>query len=125
MQHMQSKPPNSPRRVPRPAHDKTATPLGERLDKAYKHARTTQTSVETKLVRAGLTSQGYLSRVRYGEGEDPSIRLIRAIASICGVDFTWLATGEGAMLPARTPPVPEPDPKTPSPPSAVRRAPTR
>jgi transcriptional regulator with XRE-family HTH domain len=105
------------RRLPRPATDKKLTPLGERLEAAWTHARTSQNSIESRL---GI--RGYLSRVKYGERGGTSISpdLLEAIADICGVDYHWLATGRGSMLPPRTPYVHGPEPKTPAPPSATR-----
>lgn len=98
--------------------------FGIRLLEALKHAQMTQSSLEAKLVKAGLCSRGYLSRLIYGDRGSSSINreLVTGLAHATGVDFTWLYTGNGDMLPPRTPPLPKPPSDgTPAPPSAARR----
>lgn len=112
-------PSSNHRKVPRPATDKTISVLGERLKRAWEHAGLTQSSLETRLVERGVMRRGYMSRLKYGERENTSVKILDAAAEICGVDFEWLATGRGSMLPRRQPKPVMLD-RTPSPPSAVR-----
>lgn len=110
------------RSAQRPAVDKPESELWGRLKQALEHARITQTQLETRLVAAGITSKGYLSRMRYGERgskKGPAPELIEGIADICGVDFHWLFTGRGDMLPARTPPILKTTKPTKVPPSRI------
>lgn len=102
--------------------DRSPTDFGQRLLDAAGHAGMTQTSLERRLVEAGLLSQGYVSRLVYGErgATSISIPLVEYIADLCGVDFHWLATGRGKMLPARTPPEPTRKRSDPPPPSDAR-----
>jgi hypothetical protein len=119
-------PPGTPRRVPRPSTDKTPSPLGIRIEAAWLHAHMTQSALEARLVKAGLCSKGYLSKLRYGERGKSSVNadLVKGIAHATGVDFTWLYTGDGSMLPPRTPPLPTLTlVRTPAPSSAYRRKP--
>jgi hypothetical protein len=115
------------RRVPRPAEDKPLSPLGERLKKAWEHADMTQSTLERRLVERGLLSRGDLSKIKYGDRARHSIdpMIVLAIAHVCGVDFTWLLTAHGAMLPPRSPPLPPlaAEAMTPHPPSSVKKKP--
>jgi hypothetical protein len=51
----------------------------------------------------------------YAEPDKIDLRQLQAMADACGVDFHWLATGRGTMLPPRTPRTAETEPpKAPS-----------
>lgn len=66
----------------------------------------TQNQLENRLLAGGVVAaRGYLSRLRYGErgAKSLSAKTLEAIADICGVDFHWLSTGRGQMLPPMTP----------------------
>lgn len=90
------------------------TKLDERLRRALHHAGLNQKQLED---RAGLT-RGYLSRVVNGERSRVEAGKLSRIAHACGVDFAWLSTGDGAMLPASVTTT-----ATPPPPSATRDEP--
>lgn len=95
------------RSSPRPSVDKAESELWGRIREAFLHAKITQSQLEARLIAAGIASKGYLSRMRYGERgakKGPAPEIIEGIADTCGVDFHWLFTGRGEMLPARTPP---------------------
>jgi transcriptional regulator with XRE-family HTH domain len=73
------------------------TTLAERLRTALKHAGLNQKQLEES---AGL-SLGYMSRVLRGQRERIDAARIDKIARVCGVDFEWLSTAKGAMVPRR------------------------
>lgn len=67
------------------------TPFGERLWKARKYARLSQTA----LAKAVGMSQGTLGEAEWtGQGTSYTAQ----IAKVCGVNPDWLATGDGEML---------------------------
>lgn len=63
-------------------------------------------SVSAFAKAAGLSQSGIR---RYFTGGEPTRPILLALAKAAGVDFTWLATGEGSPAPAATlPAAPEP-----------------
>lgn len=84
------------------------TKLDDRLRRALNHAGLNQKQLED---RAGLT-RGYLSRVVNGERSRVEAGKLSRIAHACGVDFAWLSTGEGAMLPTSVTSTAAPPPAT-------------
>lgn len=71
--------------------------LAERVRAALEHAGLRQTQVEE---RAKL-SAGYMSRVLHGQRVHVDAVRMERVAAACGVDFEWLSTGRGTMLPRR------------------------
>ena len=67
--------------------------LGERLRKARAHANLTQKQLEAK---SGV-SQKTISKIERGD-QDASTQVVQ-LASACGVNSAWLATGKGEMAP--------------------------
>lgn len=72
-----------------------ATDFGKRIRSARKHA---------KLTQKGLAALVGMSQPSLSEAETTahSSQFTAQIASACGVDGNWLATGEGKMIPAIT-----------------------
>lgn len=93
------------RRRPTAPEERPVTQLWIRIEAALRHAQQSPTSVESRLVEAGVMTRGGMSKYKFIERENPDARAIEGIADVCGVDFHWLLLGRGTMLPARTPAV--------------------
>lgn len=75
------------------AKDKKKTGLGGRIAAARKKANLSQ----TELGKAFDLTRSSVSQWE-SEGTEPTPSNLRAIAIRCGVDYHWLATGEGNMI---------------------------
>lgn len=75
------------------AKDKKKTGLGSRIAAARKKANLSQ----TELGKAFDLTRSSVSQWE-SENTEPTSANLRAIAKKCGVDYHWLATGEGNMV---------------------------
>jgi len=76
------------------------TDFASRFRIACEHAGTTATAIERRL----NLNRGDGSKIARGLRKQPGAPIVEAMADALGVDFHWLSTGRGTMLPPRTPP---------------------
>ncbi len=70
--------------------------LASRLQYALRASGRSQTDIATE---SGITS-AYLSEMKKGRRDNPSVAVLQKLAQACGVDFAWLAHGNTAIEPA-------------------------
>jgi len=75
------------------AKDNKKTGLGGRIAAARKNANLSQ----TELGKAFGLTRSAVSQWE-SEGTEPTPSNLRAIATRCGVDYSWLATNQGTMI---------------------------
>lgn len=74
--------------------------LGQRIREALKHWNDSHRAFAREMQERGVRGGSYRSLVNYLNGETtPSTQWLEEAAEIMGVNFQWLATGEGPMEP--------------------------
>ena len=69
----------------------------QRIRLARRHAAMSQ----TQLAQAVGVQRSAVSHWEAPQGKNPSVKHLREIAMVTGVQFEWLATGRGQMAPSR------------------------
>ena len=69
----------------------------ERIRLARRHAALSQ----TQLAQAVGVQRSAVSHWEAPQGKNPSVRHLRDVAVVTGVQFEWLVTGRGQMAPSR------------------------
>jgi transcriptional regulator with XRE-family HTH domain len=69
----------------------------QRIRLARRHAAMSQ----TQLAQAVGVQRSAVSHWEAPQGKNPSVKHMREIAMVTGVQFEWLATGRGQMAPSR------------------------
>ena len=70
----------------------------QRIRLARRHAAMSQ----TQLAQAVGVQRSAVSHWEAPQGKNPSVKHLREIAMVTGVQFEWLATGRGQMAPRAT-----------------------
>ena len=69
----------------------------QRIRLARRHAAMSQ----TQLAQAVGVQRSAVSHWEAPQGQNPSVKHLREISMVTGVQFEWLATGRGQMAPSR------------------------